>query len=470
MNSSALDLPFDPGSFRDRHGRVFLHENRVFRTLSGEGLQDWNDLATSAFLQQQIKQGNVVQTQLLPSEEIDRWTKDGQWAGVLEHERIPFISYPYEWCFEMLKDAALLQLRLLRGALPEGRILKDSSSFNYQWIGAKPVLIDVLSMKRLHPGETWVGYRQFCQMFLYPLLLETYKDIPMQPLLRGSVEGIAPELCSRFFTRFDLFRAGVLKHVYLQSKLQQKYAATDRNVSSELRNAGFSKQLIEANASSLSRLIERLHYKKEASVWSEYECGHSYTGEDRQRKETFVASALGTKRWSLVWDLGCNVGVFSRIAARSSNYVVAMDSDARSIDRLYVELKKEGAASILPLVVNVADLPGGMGWRATERKALPDRGKPDICLCLALIHHLVIAANIPMQELIRWFSDLRASLIIEFIDREDPMVQRLMRNKEETYQDYTKESFESILRQYFEVRETVTLASKTRTLYFATPR
>lgn len=464
--SSSFQFQFDPGSFRDRHGRVFYEADSVYRTLSSEALDEWNSLAGTSFFPRFMTEKKIVETVLLPVEEAQKWIKDTGWVGVLRHERIPFVSYPYEWSFGMLKDAALLHLELMLSALEEKRILKDSSAFNYQWRGAEPVLIDVLSLKTLKPGETWVGYRQFCQMFLYPLMLQSHKNLPFQPLLRGNIDGILPEHCSRMMSFRDLFRSGVFTHVLLQSKLQQKYAGTDRSISSELSRAGFSADLIKTNATQLRSLVGKLEWNQKTSTWSEYERIHNYTEPDRRKKEAFVRRFAGYRRWSLVWDLGCNTGVFSRIASESSNYVVAMDADDLAVERLYQEMKKEGNRSILPLVVNLADSPG-LGWRGRERKPIAERGSPDLVICLALLHHMVIGSNIPLEELLGWLSGLGCALIIEFVDRKDPMVEKLLRNKDDDYPGYSKENFERELSRGFASIQKEVLTSGTRTLYFA---
>jgi hypothetical protein len=196
-----------------------------------------------------------------------------------------------------------------------------------------------------------------------------------------------------------------------------------------------------------------------------------YTDADANRKEEFVRAAAATRRWPLVWDLGCNDARYARAAAPAADYVVAIDSDERVVGELYSALKSEGARSILPLFLDLADASPALGWRGLERKSLPERGRPRLTLCLALVHHLAIARNIPFEELIGWLRELETALVIEFATREDPMVQRLLAAKrEETHADYDRSRFERVLEQWFAVERSEELSSSTRVLYFARPR
>jgi hypothetical protein len=304
-------------------------------------------------------------------------------------------------------------------------------------------------------------------LFLYPLLLQAYRDVPFQPWLRGSLEGIDAGVCSRLLSARDYLRAGVLAHVYLQAKAQAAYGSTARDLRADLRAAGFDRRIIAANATRLRSLVAGLEWKPERSTWSDYaDCGH-YEASDAEHKREFVASTAGLRDWELVWDLGANVGVFSRIAARRAHYVVAMDVDHLAVNRLFNALKSEGVQNVLPLIMDLADPSPDLGWRNLERKQLSARGKPQLVLCLALIHHVVIGANIPLAEFLQWLRDLGADLVIEFVSRQDPMVKTLLRNREDQYVDYDQGVFERELAARFAVARREALGSGTRVLYYA---
>jgi SAM-dependent methyltransferase len=387
---------------------------------------------------------------------------------VLEHDVIPFVSYPYEWSFSMLRDAALLQLALVRRAVEAGMILKDSSPYNVQFEGAKPVFIDVGSFEQLREGEPWAGYRQFCMLFLDPLLLQARKEVPFQPWLRGSLDGITPHQMRSLLSARDRFRRGVFTHVVLHARLERRYEARGDDLKAELKTAGFKPELIVANIRGLERMIRRLHWKSDRSAWKDYTLETTYGHEDAERKAAFVRDAIESERPRLAWDLGCNEGVYARIAAEQAEYVVAMDADSVVVDRLYGALWSEGEQRILPLVANVVDPPPALGWRAKERRPLLDRGKPDLTLCLALIHHVSIAGNVPIAEFLDWLRGATGSLVIEFVSPEDPMARRLLaRKRPGDHPDYRADWFERCLHERFDVVRSESLADGARTLYLA---
>ena len=458
----------EPGSFRDPDSRIFTANGRVLRLLSKQGLADWQALTASGLLDELP----VVGTREVEADVPDEALQGGV-AAVLEHDVIPFVSYPYEWTFAMLRDAALLQLQLLRRAIEKGLILKDSTPYNVQFRGAQPVFIDVGSFEQLREGEPWAGYRQFCMLFLYPLLLQSWKDVPFQPWLRGSLEGITPHDARALLSTRDLLRRGALSHVVLHNRLESRYEKKDADLKGELRKAGFKKELILANIRGLERLVSRLRWEPDRSTWSEYGPHTTYTAEDADRKARFVAEAVAEERPGLVWDIGANDGRHSRIAAEHAEHVVAMDADSLVVDRLYKALRDESETRILPLAVNIVDPPPALGWRGQERRPLLDRGRPDLTLALALIHHVSIAGNVPVAEFLDWLHGATRSLVIEFVSPEDPMARRLLaRKRPGDHPDYRADWFEQCLKERFEIvrSEPLSRQGTQRTLYLARPK
>jgi hypothetical protein len=465
-------VALDPGSFRDPSSRVYVTGDAVYRLLSERGRDDWLALSAAPVFAQATAAGTLVETEAVARGAVPGI--DGRSAAaVLRHARVPFVSYPYEWTFGVLRDAALLQLDLLERALDDGLILKDGSPYNVQWRGAAPVFIDVGSFERLRAGEPWVGYRQFCMLFLYPLMLTAYRGVPFQPWLRGSLEGIAPADAARLLSRRDRLRRGVMTNVVLHARLERRYAGVEgRAVRRELRGAGFGTELVKANVRRMRNLVGRLGWRPPASVWTAYGEDDGYAAADREAKAAFVGEAAARRRRRLVWDLGSNDGDYARIAAAAgAECVVAMDSDHPTVEALYSALREAGERRILPLVVDLCDPSPGLGWRGRERATLPARGRPDLVLCLALVHHLAITRNLPLEELIGWLAGLGGELVVEFPTREDAMVKRLLGAKEEgAHADYGLERFERLLGEAFEIRRRVPLPSGTRVVFEAAPR
>ena len=448
-------------------GRVFYHRGRVLRALSARALAAWETLVASRFFARALEDGRVVATRRadFPAELLQELSS--HWAAVLEHDRIPFVSYPYEWSFSMLRDAALLELELLRSALGEDMVLKDASAYNVQWQGTRPIFIDVGSFEPWTPGDPWVGYLQFCQHFLYPLLLTAYRDVAFQPWLRGSLDGIGAEDINRLFGWRDRLRPGVLTDVYLQARLQAAHSRAEASGSlrDELRRAGFRKQMIVRNVERLAKIVRNLRWRRGSSQWASYARDCSYDAENRELKERFVEDAARRLSPRLVWDLGCNTGNYSCLVAAHADQVIALDGDHLAIDRLYRRLAADGPSNVLPLCNNLTDPSPALGWRHRERRTLSERGRPDLVLCLALVHHLVISANVPVPELLDWLAGLGRHLVLELVTLGDPMVQRLLRNKGGAHHDYATELFEAEIARRFSVLAGAKIQSGQRRLY-----
>ncbi len=397
---------------------------------------------------------------------------DASWAGVLRHDRIPVVSYPYEWSFEMLRDAARLQLDLVAQALAEDLTTKDASAYNVQFVGARPRFIDLGSFERLRPGETWFGYRQFHMHFLLPLMLQAYRGIAFQPLLRADVEGVNPVDARRMMSFWDILsprKKGTLVHVALQARVEG--ATSKHDVKSEIKGAGMKKEVLVAQIRNLRKLVDRVRVRRADTEWAGYSDRSHYTDADLKAKESFVSSVAAQVKPALAWDLGANDGHFSRLVADQGAYVVAADGDHHAVDGLYRSLREAGDDRILPLVVNLADPSPNRGWRGTERVAFTERSRPQLVLALALVHHLVISRNVPMEEFVNFLADAGGDLVVELPTRDDPMVQGLLRNKREgIHDDYTVEVFEAALAGRFDVRRREELPSGTRICYHAALR
>jgi hypothetical protein len=461
----------DPGSFRDPTSRVYLDDHAVWRGLDEQALADFEAYAATSAYQQALADGRLVATEAVPLQ--DAPVGDG-WAGALRHERLRVISYPYEWSFAMLRDAALLQLDLAQAALAEGILTKDATSYNVQFDGSRPVFIDLGSFERLVPGSPWPGYRQFCELFLNPLVLQSVADVPFHPWLRGSINGISPPHAAAALGKRKRLRKDLLTHVRLHARAESRFANTDKehDVRGELQRAGFGPKIIAAQLGNLQKAVERLEWKASTSTWSDYSDRGHYTDDDLDAKAAFVAKATATLTDPMVLDLGANDGRFSRVALEAgASLAVAVDGDHLTVDHLYRQLRKDGEPRILPLVVDLADPSPALGWRSRERGSFVERVRPDLVLCLAVIHHLALTNTVPFPEIVGFLRDFDAPVVVEMPHRDDPMAARLLaRKRDGLFDHYDQPQWEAALQQQFSVLEQVTLPSGTRTLYLCQPR
>jgi len=357
---TAPDGGAESSSFRDRDGRVYLHDERVFRGLSKNALNRYDQLLETAFHHKHLDEGLVIGTRLVPEKQnpLSAEIRDS-WPGFLEHDRVPAVSYPYEWTFSMLEAAALLQLRLLADALEEDFTVKDASPYNIQFMDGKPVFIDLPSFVPLPAGQAWTGYRQFCEMFLFPLMLQAYRGLDFQPFMRARIDGVGVQLAARLLGG-KLFKGGVLSHVRLQAILERRYSGSQSDVKASLESAGFNKELIKVNVRKLRKLVSKLEWKHGKTEWADYTEFHNYSDADHDRKEAFIRDSVSAIRPATTWDIGCNTGQFSAIAAEASQQVLAIDADHLAVERLY--LNNARPPNILPLLQNLLDPSPNWGW------------------------------------------------------------------------------------------------------------
>ena len=468
--SSVTGRP-DAGSFRDPLSRVFVDDDTVWRGLTPTALADYETLASSKFFAEALDRGDIIGTERV----VDGAPIPGEWAAVLRHTRIGVLSYPYEWSFEMLRDAARLQLTLTRRALAESLITKDASAYNVQFVGSRPVFIDVGSFEKLRNGEPWAGYRQFCELFLNPLYIQALCDVPFQPLLRGSIDGITPGVAAAIIGKRGHFHKGIFTHVRLHARAERKYADADRerDVRAELKRAGFGPALIDAQLANLAKAVDRLSWKQHDSTWSEYGDRGHYSDRDLEAKAAFVSSTVATvSQPNTVLDLGANDGHFSRVALEAgARSVIAVDSDHLVVDRLYRQLREQGDRRILPLVIDLADPSPALGWRSRERPSFVDRVRPDLVLCLAVVHHLALTNNVPLDEIVALLADFGAPVVVEFPHRDDVMATRLLaRKRAGLFDAYDVDNWERAVEQRFVIDERQSLPSGSRTVYRCRPR
>jgi len=467
-SGNAPDTPtYDAGSFRDPSSRVWRDGEHIRRGLDETAAADFEKTATSKFFTKAITAGQIVAT-----EKVDATGPDGRtWAAVLEHECVPVITYPHEWSFSMLQDAALLTLRLVRAAIDEDITTKDATAYNVQFIGARPVFIDVPSFEPYRSGEAWWGYRQFCQMFLFPLMFTAYKDLPHQPWMRGAVDGITPEQARRVLEGRRAGHKGFLSHVWLHAKADARFTDGSADTVSDMKKAGYKKELYVATIDRLIKLVEGLEWDRSESTWGDYSQRGHYQSKELLLKGDFVRSVAGQAHRSQVWDIGANDGMFSRIAAEHSDTVLAMDADDLVVDRLYRALRADGTTGIVPMYMNFADPSPGIGWNGTERPPLPSRSQPDLVLALAVIHHLALTHNVPTSAILDNFVSLDSEIVLEIPTENDQMVKTLLRHKRAgTHDAYTLDAIEAQIGDRFDVRSREELPGGSRVIFHLAPR
>jgi ribosomal protein L11 methylase PrmA len=451
-----------PGSFRDPSGFVFRKEGSLYRQVNRVYQEDFDLLVDSGLCQ------NLVQSSLLiPHTDAGlEYAVTAHAYKVIEPREIPFVSHPYEWCFSQLKDAALLTLEIQARAFEHGMSLKDCSAYNIQFVGGKPLFIDTLSFEKYREGQPWVAYRQFCQHFLAPLALMSHVDVRLHQLLRVYLDGVPLDLASKLLPTRTRASFGLLSHIHLHAKAQERYA--DSSISATSRKVGRTSFL--GLVDSLKSTVEKLGWQPGGTEWYDYYDITNYSEPAFERKQQVVAEMLDQVRPSpsIVWDLGANTGLFSRIASDRGIPTISFDIDPAAVEMNYLESKDKAEASILPLVLDLTNPSPGIGWDNRERMSLTERGPADLALALALIHHLAISNNLPFSKIAKFFGQTCHTLIIEFVPKSDSQVQKLLSSREDIFSEYDQQSFEEAFTAFFTIQRCEPIEGTQRTLYLMT--
>ena len=447
-----------PSSFRDPSGFLFYHDGVLFRQVNPAYSEEYESLMDSGLYAELVNRALLV-----PHEEADLGEEAPEAAyKVIRPQSVPFISYPYEWCPSQLKDAALATLTIQKLAVQHGMSLKDASAYNIQFVGNQPTLIDTLSFEKYQEGKPWIAYRQFCQHFLAPLALMSYTDVRLGGLLRLHIDGIPLDLATRLLPLRTRFNWSLLLHLHLHAKSQKRYA--DKPIApSKVR--GFSRLALQGLIESLARAVKRLQYRAGGTEWADYYKEVNYSPAGMAHKQELVSGMIAEVSPATVWDLGANVGKFSRLAAEQGALTIAFDVDPAAVEKHYLECKNAGHDRVLPLLTDLTNPSPSLGWHHRERMSFEQRGPADAVLALALIHHLAISNNVPLDKVAALLCSLCHWLIIEFVPKSDSQVQRLLASREDIFADYTESVFELAFGEHFGIVQRAEIAESERSLY-----
>jgi len=446
-----------PASFRDPSGFIFVEDGVVYRQINNCYRENYEHLMDSG-LYESLSSQNLI----IPHIEVNYAQIESPEAyKVIKPESLSFISYPYEWCFSQLKDAALLTLHIQRKALEFEMTLKDASAYNVQFWNGKPVFIDSLSFDRYTPGSPWIAYKQFCQHFLAPLSLMKYRDIRFNQLLKGYLDGIPLDFASSQLPLRTYFRVSLYSHIHLHAKYQKSFA--DRTAALETKKISMIGLL--GILDSLESTIKRLEWQIPDTEWGNYYDNTNYSKDSFDSKKELIDKYLEMVHPRLVFDLGANTGEFSKIASRKGIQTISFDIDPVAVEKNYQNCGRDKEKCILPLILDLTNPSPSLGWAHEERSSLLKRGPADMLFALALIHHLAISNNLPFIHIARYFAGLGSYLIIEFVPKEDSQVQRLFSTREDIFPDYHQDSFEKAFAMYFNLKEVTEIGGSCRVLY-----
>lgn len=450
-------------SYRDPSGFMFRRDGTLLRQVNESYRDEFDTLTRSGLYRALVDAGRLI-----PHEEIDAPFADPQvgWK-VIRPRPVGFISYPYEWSFSQLKDAALATLAVQKQAMSLGMSLKDATAYNIQFDAGRPLLIDTLSFERYEEGQPWVAYRQMCQHFLAPLALMALRDVRLNQLLVTNLDGIPLDLASALLPASSRLRVSLLVHLHLHAKMHAKHASSTQKPAAKGR---VGRTQLLGILDSLESAIKRLNWNPGGTEWADYYQDTNYSGGAMDDKRRLVSEFIDATSPKTVWDTGANTGEFSRLASDRGIDTIAFDIDPAAVEKNYLRVKQKGEKHLLPLLMDLTNPSPAIGWNHDERMSLADRGPADLVLALALVHHLAISGNVPLGDVAKFYHRVARNLVIEFVPKTDSQVSRLLVVRKDIYTGYTQEGFEEQFGRYFEIRRREPVAGSQRVMYLMARR
>lgn len=450
-------------SFRDPSGHLFWDGGKILRWVGASYAETFRRAEESGLLAKAIEHGLLLAYSKRDAAEFAAPPGSSPAAAILEPRQLDLITYPYEWSFGQLRDAALLTLDLHAMALAHGMVLKDASAFNVQFVDARPSFIDHLSFDAAEGHAAWPAYGQFCRHFLAPLLLMSKVDLSLGRMSELHLDGIPLDLASKLLPKSTQLSPAIQMHVHLHARMSQNLSSYHKRYDKGRKSLGIDQ--LKAIATSLRGLIEKLTPIDQKTEWGDYYSDTNYSASAFEAKKALIRDFIGRVRPQTLLDLGGNDGSMSRAVADLAKRVICADIDPRAVDHNYRQLRTGGAQNIMPLLADVTNPAPAIGFANAERPALFARIKADQIMALALIHHLAITNNLPLGYIARFLADQSPSLLIEFVPKPDSQVQRLLANRDDIFPDYTEAGFTAAFAEVFDIVATERIPGTERTLY-----
>ncbi len=462
----------DAGSFRDPDSWIFNAGDRILRRIPKDlvDLIGRPDVAT--FLKSEVTAGRLIESVAVSEQDAAKLGLEpaGDGGAYLSHPRLPFVSYPYEWSATMLADAARLTLDLQCGLLPLGVELKDATAFNVLFSQGRPVFVDWGSFRTPFRPDIWYALGQFQRMFLHPLLLKAARGSTPTQCFLSNLDGVplstvANELGSRRMWMSPSLWLDIALPYWVESRNRKRTTQSENDPALHRRPLAVRSDFQQSNLRRIRRMVDRLETKFiHAGEWQNYALDCHYDPAADESKRGVVSEFLRLAKPATVIDLGCNAGDYSTLAAKTGARVIAVDGDEGAIARLYARLKIS-PADINPVVINLGNPTPPMGWCNQERRGFLERGRSDLVMALALIHHLRVSCNWPIDHIVEFLSALTAdSIVAEFVPREDPMFRAITRLRDEDFADWTLARWHASLLSKFDLVREIQLPASARTI------
>jgi len=460
-------LKAETSSYRDHTAKVYYYGNRVFRRVNKK-----NNLNFKKFFQSKFYKANknkIIKSHLLNLKELKilKFSKElmsnkNQW---LEHEKLKSIIYPYEMCFDQLKDSALFYLELYIQALKNNYDMSDATPYNIQFKYNNPVYIDITSFKKLKKNSYFMGYKQFCESYLSPLLISSYTKINFNDLYKANFNGIDLNLTSKILPFYTFFNYNLFINIHLHSYLNSKIKSNSHK-KEKLKKKKINLKSKLFFLENLRKIVKKLNLKKN-SYWEDYSEINSYNFKANENKKLIVKNFLIRKKVKSLLDLGCNDGEYTNIAYNCGiSKIYSIDNDGYSLNKLYNKFKNK-KIEFHAIYQNFMDPSPNLGWMNNERKSFIERFRNnfDGLICLAFIHHICIGNNVPIEDFISYLSKFSNNILLEFVPIDDPMVKNMIFNKREILKNYSINHLKETISKNHKITNIFPIKDTKRTIF-----
>ncbi len=444
-----------PASFRDPAGFVFQYQQKFYRQINQCFAGQYNLFKSSGLYSQLVKEQKI----LAHTESDINILNHPDWYITLLPEQLSCIAYPYEWCFEQWKAAALFTLSLVKKSVAHGMILKDATPFNIQFIGRRPVFIDSLSFEKYDAGKPWTAYRQFIECFIAPLLLAKYLSPQLLKIFQLHPAGIPLSLLEQMLPFKSRFNLNVWMHIFLPGAV----AHSKKNDTASPK--AFTEKKLLHIIHNLESFVNSIHIAPAASNWNNYYEETVLSEQYVTDKKNILSQWIDELPVDTVLDMGTNTGLFAEMTADKGKFTIAVDADIACISKLYSVCRTKKINNLLPLCLDISNPSPAIGWRNEERTDFFSRVHTDLCMALALVHHLAINSHIQFDKMAELFAALSPWLIIEFVPKTDAKVLLLLQHRQDIFSSYSEENFIEAFKKKFTIINRAVPAHTGRVLF-----
>lgn len=449
-----------PASFKDPSGFVFHAGGTIYRQVNKRYAATYDQLMSSGVYAQLVKEHLLI-----PHAEVNDYITEFPNAyKILLPEQIPVISYPAEWCFNQLQDAALATLRIAETAMQQNMMLKDATPYNIQFVKGRPVWIDTLSFDVYDETQPWVAYRQFCETMLYPLMLAHYRGLELRELFGAWPDGIPATVIAGLLPFKTKFTMGTALHVHLPA------SAYSKQKTNEQKKVAFNRGKMARMLQHLTAVVSKLKKGKRRSVWADYYEDTILSKQYLSDKEQQCEKILSGIAFETVIDAGCNDGNFTKLLSKRAKHILSADTDEQVIINLYQYIKNNRVENILPVVADLANPTAASGVLNTERRSFLQRSTADLVLALALVHHLAIGRFMQFAQIAETLSGMGNYLLVEFVPPQDDRAQQLLAGRDELFSHYTEEEFIKAFEVHYKILSVSKVAASERKLFLMEKR